>query len=198
MKEPLVSRILSRLTNWFPVLLLASLAMLTYWLDSQVQRGDRGAAAARKDPDYYLEDFAATRYGKDGSIVQQLAAKKMTHYADNIPTDVVAPQLVNTMPGKAPMRVRADRGSISPDNEHVYLQGNVVGIRDAIPGHGKMTITTEYLHVTPRTEQAETNKPVTLVDSNGTHTGNSLQADNKARVIRLRNGVHGEIVPHPK
>jgi LPS export ABC transporter protein LptC len=100
-KEPIVSRILSRLTTWFPVVLLSSLAMLTYWLDSQVQRGDRGAGAVNKEPDYYLEDFAATRFGKDGSVVQQLAAKKLTHYPDGVPTEVLEPQLVNTPPGKA-------------------------------------------------------------------------------------------------
>jgi lipopolysaccharide export system protein LptC len=197
-KEPFLSRVLNRLTTWFPVLLLASLAMLTYWLDSQVQRGDRGPAAALKEPDYYVEDFAATRYGKDGTVVQQLSAKKMTHYPEGIPTDVIEPQLVNTPPGKAPMRIRANTGSISPDNEHVYLQGNVVGVREAMGGHSKLTIRTEYLHVTPRNEQAETNRRVTITDDNGTHTGGSLQADNKARVIRLRNGVTGEIVAHPK
>ena len=198
MKEPVLSRVLNRLTTWFPVLLLASLAMLTYWLDSQVQRGDRGPASALKEPDYYVEDFAATRYGKDGTVVQQLSARKMTHYPEGIPTDVIEPQLVNTPPGKAPMRIRANTGSISPDNEHVYLQGNVVGVREAMGGHSKLTIKTEYLHVTPRNEQAETNRRVTITDDNGTHTGGSLQADNKARVIRLRNGVTGEIVAHPK
>jgi len=198
MKEPLALRILSRLSSWFPVLLLASLAMLTYWLDAQVQRGGRGPGAPAKDPDYYVEDFAATRFGKDGSVIQQLAAKKLTHYPEGIPTEVIAPQLVNTQPGAAPMHVRADTGILSPDNENVYLQGNVVGVRDAIAGHSKLTITTEYLHITPKNEQAETNKRVTIVDDNGTHTGVSLQADNKARVIRLRNGVTGEIVAHPK
>ena len=79
MREPLATRVLNRLTTWFPVALLAGLAGLTYWLDSQVQRGDRTPGAAAKIPDYYLEDFSATRYGKDGSVVQQLAAKRMTH-----------------------------------------------------------------------------------------------------------------------
>ena len=198
MKEPLATRVLSRLTTWFPVMLLASLAGLTYWLDTQVQRGEHAPGDATKTPDYYLEDFAATRFGKDGSVVQQLAAKKMTHYPEGIATDVLEPQLTNTPPGKAPMRIRADAGKISPDNEDVYLTGNVIGIREPAAGHGKLTITTEYLHVRTRDEKADTNKRVTLVDGNGTHVGGSLEVDNKARTIKLRNGVSGEIKAHPK
>jgi lipopolysaccharide export system protein LptC len=197
MKEPLSTRILTRLTTWFPVVLLASLAGLTYWLDAQVQRGDRGPSTAAKEPDYYLEDFSATRFGKDGTIVQQLAAKKLTHYSEGIPTDVEAPELSTTPPGRPAMRVRADSGKISPDNEHVYLTGNVVGVREGTPGHSPLTVSTEYLHVRPREEKADSNKRVTIVDGNGTHVGGALEADNKARTIKLKNGVTGEMKAHP-
>jgi lipopolysaccharide export system protein LptC len=163
-----------------------------------VQRGERAPRDAAKTPDFYLEDFSATRFGKDGSVVQQLAAKKMTHYTEGIATDVVAPQLTNTPPGKAPMRIRADTGKVSPDNEDVYLTGNVIGIREAVAGKGQLTITTDYLHVRARDEKADTNKRVTLVDGNGTHVGGSLEVDNKARTIKLRNGVSGEIKAQPK
>ncbi|MEP6701386.1 MAG: LPS export ABC transporter periplasmic protein LptC [Betaproteobacteria bacterium] len=198
MREPLALRIVQRLLTWFPVVLLASLAMLTYWLDAQVQRGTRGDRQGAKDPDYYVEDFAATRFGKDGSVIQRLAAKKLTHYPEGTPTDVIEPQLVNTPPGKPPMRVRADTGRISSDNENVYLTGNVVGIRDPAGGHGKLTVSTEFLHITPRDEKADSDKRVTIVDDNGTHTGGALRADNKARTLSLRNGVTGEIRAHPK
>ena len=197
MREPLSTRVLTRLTTWFPVILLASLAGLSYWLDSQVQRGDRPLGDSTKTPDYYLEDFSATRFGKDGTVVQQLAAKKMIHFQEGLPTEVLEPQLTNTPPGKPPMRMRADTGKVSPDNEHVYLMGNVVGIREATPGHSKLTVTTEYLHVRPRDEKAESNKRVTIVDANGTHVGGSLEVDNKARTIKLRNGVTGEIKANP-
>ena len=70
-QDPFVLRLLNRLSSWFPVLLLASLAMLTYWLDAQVQSVGRGSGAAPQDPDYFLEDFAATSFGKDGSVIQQ-------------------------------------------------------------------------------------------------------------------------------
>ena len=40
MREPLLNRVTSRLSNWFPVVLLGVLAALTYWLDAQVHSGE--------------------------------------------------------------------------------------------------------------------------------------------------------------
>jgi lipopolysaccharide export system protein LptC len=196
MKDPYTQRLLNRLSTWFPVLLLASLAMLTYWLDAQVQGGGRGSGVADQDPDYFLEDFAATRFGKDGSVIQQLAAKKLTHFPEGQPpTQLVAPLLTDTQPGKPPMRVRADIGRVSGDNEHVYLTGNVVAERDADAGKGKVTLATNYLHVQPKVEKADTDRRVTITDATGTHMGGAMEADNKARTLRLHNGVTGEIRP---
>lgn len=197
MREPLLNRVTSRLSNWFPVLLLGVLAALTYWLDAQVQRGTGGGTSERKEPDYYLEDFAATRFGPDGSVVQKLAARRLTHYPGDAPAEVTAPELVTTTPGKPTLSVRADRGTISPDNENVWLAGHVVGVRHATGSQSRLTITTDYLHVIPRQEKADTDHKVTIADANGTHTGNALEADNKARTLKLRNGVVGELNAHP-
>ena len=197
MKESLIRRTANRASSWFPVLLLASLAMLTYWLDAQVQGPGRGARAQRADPDYFLEDFSATRFGIDGSVVQQLNAKKMIHYPEAIPTEVEAPNLTDTQPGRATMRARADAAKVSPDNEHIYLSGNVVAERDGTDGKGKLVVSTEYLHVQPKLERADSDRRVTIVDASGRHIGNGMDVDNKAHTLKLRNGVTGELPPRP-
>ena len=193
MKETALRRTINRAAAWFPVVLLAGLAMLTYWLDAQVQDSGRGARGPKSEPDYFLEDFSATRFGLDGSVVQQLAAKKMIHYPENIPTEVVAPRLVDTQPGRATMRARADTAKVSPDNEHIYLSGNVVAEREAKNGKGKLVVSSDYLHVQPKLERADTDRKVTIVDARGRHVGNGMQVDNKSHTIRLRNGVSGEL-----
>ena len=188
---------MQRLSTWFPVLLLAVLAMLTYWLDAQVQSGKRDSVASQY-PDYFVEDFTATRFGSDGTVVQRLAAQKLTHFPQGLPTQVVAPRLTDTQPGKPRMRVRADAGTVSADNEQLYLTGNVVAERDAERGRSGITLTTEYLHVLPKFERADTDRPVTITDSTGTHVGGGMDVDNKARTLKLRNGVTGEIRGTPR
>ena len=148
-------------------------------------------------PDYFLEDFSATRFGVDGSVVQQLRATKMIHYPEGLPTEVESPNLTDTQPGRAPTRARADSAKISPDNENIYLSGNVVAERDARDGRGKLVVTSEYLHVQPKLEKAATDRRVQIADATGTHIGNAMEVDNKAHTIKLRNGVTGELPPRP-
>lgn len=198
MRDSYLRQSLNRLANWFPVLLLAGLAMLTYWLDAQVQRGGRGDRPAKPEPDYFLEDFSATRYGVDGSLVQQLTARKMIHYPEAVPTEVEAPRLTDTQPGKATLRVRADSARISPDNENFYLSGNVVAERDAKAGKGGLLVESEYLHVQPKLERADTDRRVTITDANGHHVGGAMEVDNKAHTLKLKNGAAGELSTRPR
>ena len=56
-------RLLDRLTAWSPVLLLGSLAALTFWLDAQVaQQPPRRDGSSRHDPDFYVESFRAVSF----------------------------------------------------------------------------------------------------------------------------------------
>ena len=49
---------IDRLIAWSPILLLGSLAALTYWLDAQVQPpAPRASGASRHDPDLYIENL---------------------------------------------------------------------------------------------------------------------------------------------
>ena len=198
MKDSLTARLLGGLTSWFPVLLLASLAMLTYWLDAQVQSSGATGGQAHQNPDYYLEDFAATRFGRDGSVVQRLAAKKMMHYADTLPTELLQPTLIDTPPGRPPMQVSADLGKVSQDTNHIYLSGHVVATREANARQSKLYLSTDYLHVLPREEKAVTDHQVTITDAMGTHVGGAMEMDNKARTLRLHGGVTGEIKSTPQ
>ena len=197
MKEALIRRTINRASSWFPVVLLSSLAMLTYWLDAQVKNGGRPAPTQKSDPDYFLEDFSATRFGLDGSVVQHLTAKKMIHYPESTPTEIESPDLIDTQPGRPPMRARASAAKVSPDNEHIYLSGNVVAERDSKDNSGKTVLTADTLHVQPKLERADSDGKVTIVDATGRHVGNAFEADNKLHTIKLRNGVVGELPARP-
>jgi len=64
-----------RLTAWFPLLLLAALAGLTFWLDRFVQPPGNGQGTAmRHDPDYIVEGLSAVRMATDGGVKHALLA----------------------------------------------------------------------------------------------------------------------------
>src|SRR4030095_15230340 len=169
--------LLDRLISWSPVLLLGGLAALTYWLDAQVQTPPaRRDGSTRHDPDLFLINFRATNFDENGRPKEALAARRGDHFPDDESAELANPMFKITPAGKPPFPVTADRGKISGDREHAYFTGHVEAHRDAedaasaAPGKtpaGPITLTTDYLHVIPKVERVETNRPVTIKESRG-------------------------------
>src|SRR5262245_55940779 len=194
--------LLDRFTAWSPVLLLAGLAALTYWLDSQVQApAPRRDGSERHDPDIYIEGFRAVELDAQGRPKQAVAGKRAMHYGDDQTTEVVEPMLAQTEAGKPAFRVPAASGRLSGDRKDVYFMGNVRAVRDAGPTKpgespaGPVTVTTEYLHVVPDKEIARTDKAVTIEEPRGIIHSVGLELDNKAKTLKLRSGVRGTLQP---
>ncbi len=196
-------RLLDRLTAWSPALLLGGLAALTWWLDSQVQAPTNAAAGApRHEPDMYIENFRAVSLGADGKPRQSLTAKRAVHFPDDQTTEFVEPRLLMTEPGKPGFELTAKHGKLSADHGDAWFTGDVRAVRDAPPAGtedgmpgGRMTLTTESLHVATRDERLDTDQPVTIEDSRGIIRGVGLDFDNLAKTARLRSRISGTMQP---
>ena len=186
---------LNRLIGWSPVLLLGSLAALTYWLNAQVQlRGPFFDGSSRHDPDVYIEDFKAESLDAQGRVRQALTARLARHYPDDDTTEFDAPLITFSDPGKPALSVTADRAIVTGDREHAYFSGHVRGVREptAADAHdGPVVLTSEYLHVIPKTERAETDRRVTIREPRGIIEAIGLDLDNKSKTARLRSRVSG-------
>jgi lipopolysaccharide export system protein LptC len=197
---------IDRLIPWSPVLLLGSLAALTYWLDAQVQTSTtRASGASRHDPDLYIENFSAASFDENGRVLQALAAKRAQHYPDDDSVDLVGLSLVLTDPGKPRLSVTADAGTVSGNREIVTLRGNVRAVRDAgattapsdgVPS-GPVSFTTEFLRIIPKLSRAETDRAVTIEEPRGIIHGVGMVLDNDAHTFKLKSAVRGTLQPRP-
>jgi lipopolysaccharide export system protein LptC len=197
-----VRSLLDRITAWSPVFLLGGLAALTYWLDSQVQPpAPRHDGSARHDPDIYVDGFRSMTLDAQGRPIQMISGKRALHFGDDQTTEFTEPVLAQTEPGRPAFRVTAARGKLTGDRKEVFFMGNVRAVRDAgptAPGQspaGPVTVTTEYLHVIPDTEVANTDKAVTIEEPRGIIQSVGLDLDNKAKTLKLRAGVQGTLQP---
>jgi lipopolysaccharide export system protein LptC len=200
-------RLMDRLVAWSPVLLLGSLAALTYWLDAQVaQQQPRRDGSARHDPDLFIDRFRAVSFDADGRVRQSLAADHAQHYPDDESTDLSALSLVLTEPGNPQFSVTANKGVVSGDRETIELSGNVRALREAsrpAPGgaknaegpSGPVRLTTEYLKVTPKASRAETDKAVTIEEPRGIIRTVGMILDNKGKTLKLKSDVRGTLQP---
>jgi len=188
-----------RLVAWSPVLLLGSLAALTYWLNAQVQRGAPAFdGSGRHDPDLYIEDFKAESLDEEGRVRQALTARVARHYPDDDTMQFEAPQVTFSDPGKPKLSITADRATVTGDREHAYFSGNVRGVREAssTDAHdGPMILTSEYLHVIPKEDRVLTDKPVTIEDPRGIIRATGMEFDNRSRKVKFGSHVSGTLQP---
>jgi lipopolysaccharide export system protein LptC len=97
--------------------------------------------------------------------------------------------------------VTAREGTLSGDRENISFSGNVRAIREATPAsateeaQGPVTLTTEYLHVQPNRETADTDKPVTITDTRGTIHATGMDFDNKTKSVNFKSRVSGQLQP---
>ncbi|HVS55064.1 MAG TPA: LPS export ABC transporter periplasmic protein LptC [Casimicrobiaceae bacterium] len=191
---------LDRLIAWSPVFLLGAFSALTYWLNAQVQPG--GAAfdgSGRHDTDLYIEDFKAVSLDPQGHIRQSITARIARHFPDNDTTEFEAPLITFSEPGKPPISITADRGMITGDQQNAYFTGKVKGIREAAAGErdqGRIIVTSEYLHVLPKEDKIETDKPVTISEPRGIINATGMEFDNKAKTFKFKSRVSGQLQPN--
>jgi lipopolysaccharide export system protein LptC len=191
-----------RLVTWSPVLLLGALAALTYWLNAQVRiAGPAFDGSGRHDPDLFVDNFKAVNLDKDGVVRQALVARRAQHYPDDDTTSFDAPQIIFTDPAKPRLEVTANRATITGDREHAYFEGNVKAVRDAAAGtpggkpDGPITVTSDFLHVIPKEDRIVTDRAVTITDPRGTIHAIGLELDNKAKTVKFKSHVSGQMQP---
>lgn len=180
-----------RLSTWFPVALLAALALLTTWLDRAIQ----GPVAVRDafmrhDPDYFVDTLLTTQMDVEGRIKNTLHATKMTHYPDDDSTDLEAPRFVSYQQ-RSQLTITARKGNVSSNGEHVYLHDDVRVVRAPHDDQSELVVNTEFLHVLPDDNIAKTDRPVTITDANMTVHATGLELNNETRILQLNSRVKG-------
>ena len=174
-----------------PVLLLAMLAALTYWLDQAVQSSPADAADKRllHHPDFTAETLLATRMDARGRIRDTLRSAKMVHYLDDDSTTLEHPHYVN-LTRSEPLSVTSLEALVTSNAGNIHFRGNVVARRAASTGK-PLQVNTEYLHVLPDDNIAKTNQHVTITDANMRIEAAGMELNNETRVLKLQGNVRG-------
>ena len=80
------TRLAARATVWFPLLLLAVLTGLSFWLEQLVTSGEPVRdARSRHDPDLILQSLNAEKLGPAGVPIYRLAAKTLLRNGPTMP-----------------------------------------------------------------------------------------------------------------
>jgi lipopolysaccharide export system protein LptC len=181
-----------RFGSLFPLVLLAFLAALTFWLDRVVQPPARpGSSTVRHDPDYIVDGLSAVRMDQEGRIKHTLNAQKMTHFPDDDVTHLVQPKFVTYGEGRAPVTVTSREAHMSGNGENVYFERDVRVVRAPTGGQSELVLETEYLHVIPDDNIAKTDRAVTISNAAAVVNASGLELNSETRVLKLQGRVKG-------
>jgi len=180
----------------FPLILLALLAVLTMWIDRSVQKPVKKLdGSARHDPDYMLNNFTTTRTDANGNLRYVLSAEEMKHFPDDDTTKLIHPHFSQYAVDKPYTKVQSERGFVSGDGENIQFMDNVIVVRQAFKDRGEMTITTNYLNVTPKTEIVVTEQPVVIHQAPETVIyATGMVYDKKQKTVLLKSRVKAHYV----
>lgn len=191
-----------RVALYLPIVLMALLAMASYWLVRNApQLGSaQTEAAPRHVPDYFMNDFSVRVYDAQGKLKSELIGKQGRHYPD---TDTVEIDhvLVRTLNREGRVTTaRAKRGSTNADGTEVQLFDEAVVVREPFTRQGqsqpKQELRSAFLHLFTDTERIRTHLPVELLrGERDRFVADSMDYDNLDRVMRLHGRVRGEIQP---
>jgi lipopolysaccharide export system protein LptC len=180
-----------RLSSLFPLVLLALLAALTYWLDHVVQL----PAASRDkpvvhDPDFTADKLLATRMDVNGRIRDTLHAVKLMHFLDDDSTMMESPRYVSYVRG-APLTITSKQAQVTSNGGNLYFTGGVRATRASPGTNNTLEVATEYLHVMPDDNIAKTDRHVTISDAGMTLEAVGMVLNSETRVLTLQSDVRG-------
>lgn len=177
-------------TRLFPLALMLSLALLTFWLDHQVRVEETAHPSLRRhDPDYLVDNFTTTTYNREGKEEMVLSAARMLHYPDDDSTELTAPRVMQAKPAQSRFTVSADRGKVSREGDEIFLYDNVLLVREADAARPEARMTTSFLHILRDRSLVRTDREVLFEEEGRSLVGRGMEYYNATRELFLRSDV---------
>lgn len=189
-------RLRQMLSSYLPVLLMALLAVGTWWLVKNTPQPDGPAAATapRKEPDYTMSGFSVSRFGADGRLLLRIDGDQLRHYPD---TDRMEIEGVRIHAIGADGRITdatARRALANGDGSEVQLLGGAQ-VRSQLPGGDTLEVDGEFLHAFTRFERLRSHLPVRVRRGGSDIHAGGLDYDNLAQQLQLAGPVRASLAP---
>jgi lipopolysaccharide export system protein LptC len=172
---------------YLPLILMALLALATWWLVSNTPRPDvpREAAPPRHEPDYTMQGVTLQRFAADGALRVQVQGERMRHYPDTDTLEIDQATIRATAPDGSVTVASARLAVSNSDASQVQLQGGARVRREATAAAAPIEFESEFLHAFLDTERVTSHLPVRLRQGTSEMRVASLDYDNLSRTARF-------------
>jgi lipopolysaccharide export system protein LptC len=191
-----------RLTVYLPIILMAVIALGTYWLARNTPTLGLVEAppAVNHEPDQYMRNFSVKTFDVAGRLKSEVRGTEARHYPDSDTLEIDEPHIRSFSENGDLTVATAHRALSNADGSEVQLFGDAVVVREPpVAAQGqqrpRLEFRGEFLHAFLNTERVQSNKPVELMRGEDRFTGDSLDYDNLNRVMVLSGRVRGRLAP---
>lgn len=196
----------SRLSIYLPIMLMALLALATYWL-LQITPPPPEPEPERpvsEQPDFFMRGFAVRTFDDDGRIKTEVLGTEARHHPHN-DTMVIDNARVRSRSEKGLLSTaRADVLTSNADGTDMLLEGRAqVQRQGGRTVDGTVTPRLEFhgpvLRVRTEPERIQSDQPVLLIRGNDQITANQLDyTGDDARIADLQGRVNATLAPRTR
>lgn len=197
-------RIWDQLSISLPLILMAVLAMGSWWLVRSTPNLMPASveAAARHEPDYFMRNFSIKTFDAQGRLKSEISGDQARHFPDTDTVEIDQVRMRSFSEQSGISTASASQGVTNADGSEVQLLGNARVLREArtdaaghhLPG-GEFR--SEFLHAYLNSERLQTHKAVQLRRADDQFTADAMDFDNVERVLTLRGHVRGVLQAKP-
>jgi lipopolysaccharide export system protein LptC len=196
-EQPWRWRVLEFFSAYLPLLMMALLALGTWWLvkNTPVVDRDRAAAPLRHEPDYEMRNFSVQRFGAQGPLKAQIDGDALRHYPD---TDTVEIDNVRLRAVGADGRITyasARRGIANGAGTEVQLLGGAQVVSEATPTAPALDFRGEFLHAFLDTERVRSHLPVTVTHGDTQVYADGMEYSHLDRLIQFSGRMRASFLP---
>ena len=190
--------VIDRLVLVLPLLMVAMLALGSYWMVRSAPGVDTGELPRPPDdtPDYLIEGFTVQKFDANGRLSALLQGASAQRLPDAPWIEIQKFTFRSTDAQGQGKLASADQGLSNPDNNEFQLSGNARMVREAHPAgdYPRLEIRGDFLHVWTEPEKVESDRPVQIVHGKHRIRADSVQYDGTTRALQMDGRVQAIFV----
>jgi lipopolysaccharide export system protein LptC len=189
-------RLRDALSSYLPLLLMALLALGTWWLVKNTPLAPKAppAEAVRSDPDYTMTNFVLERFDPSGRLRLRVQGDRLRHFPDSDRMEIDNPQFRAFAPDGSVTVAGARRALSNGDLSEVQLLGSAEVHRQGPPA---VVIRGEFLHAFLVNEQVRSHLPVRVTQGRNEWQAAGVDYDHGQRKLEFKGPMHAVLGTGP-
>jgi lipopolysaccharide export system protein LptC len=195
-RQPWTGWLRDTLSSYLPLLLMALLALGTWWLVKHTPALAPPVAPVevRREPDYTMAQFSIDRFDRGGRLRVRVDGAQLRHYPDTDRYEIDEVRIRAFAPNGDVTLAVARRALANGDISELQLTGDA-SVTHTSPNGQALEMRSEFLHADLVTERVHTHLPARAFSSAEELWADAMDYDHPRRLLELQGRSRVRLAP---